>query len=163
MIMQKFVLAPVLFEVTLDSLLIFLASILVLVIGGLLIAILWNVRKVTGILRSLLENNLEEINRTVQAMPNIVENVEQITGNVSETTDTLNASFPEILEDTASITHSAKEAMETTNSVVENLGCGIVDTVTSYKKQEGNFMPYVHIFEEVLQIVLRVFGPKKKR
>jgi methyl-accepting chemotaxis protein len=163
MIMQKIILAPVLFQVTMEGLLIFLASALVLVIGILLITILWNVRKMTAIMRSVLEKNQDEIHRTVQSIPNIVENVEQITGNVSETTDTFNASFPEILEDTASITHSAKEAVETANSVIESLGCGVVDTVTSYKKHESSFMPYVHIFEEVLQIVLRVFAPKKKK
>lgn len=163
MVIHKTILEPALIQFTLQDLLTFLSFLLVLAIGILLISVLWNMRKVTGIIRSVLEKNLNEIERTVQAMPEIAENMEQITGNVSEATETFNASFPEILEDTASITHSAKDAVETVNSVIENLGCGIVDTVSSYKKNEGTFLNYLHIFEDVLQIIVSIFLPRRKK
>jgi uncharacterized protein YoxC len=163
MVIHKTILEPALIQFTLQDLFMFLSFLLVLAIGILLISVLWNMKKVTGIIRSVLEKNLNEIERTVQSMPEIAENMEQITGNISETTETFNASFPEILEDTASITHSAKNAVETVNAVVENLGCGIVDTVSSYKKNEGTFLNYLHIFEDVLQIIVSIFLPRKKK
>ena len=162
MMIQSVVLEPTLIQFSVESLLIFVACILGIGLAILLISVLWNMRKVTGMVRSILETNLEAIHRTVRAIPNIAENVEQISINIIDTTDTFNESFPDIIEDAASITNSAKDSIETANSVIENLGCGIVDTVSSYKKDADAFGPYLHIIEEVVQIIVRALLPKKK-
>jgi len=127
----------------------------------LLLPILWNIKKVVGALRSLVENNQEFIQKTIRTMPGILENAGQISSNVRETTDKLKISVPVILQDVECVTNAAKGSIELAGVVMENMGSGINETIASYKKDTPDFMSYLHIFEEVLQILYRTLSPSK--
>ncbi len=47
------------------------------------------------------------------------------------------------------------------SDVIENMGTGINETIASYKKDTPDFMAYLHIFEEALQIIYRTISSSK--
>jgi methyl-accepting chemotaxis protein len=148
-------------QFTLQDLMIFLVCAFVIAAAALSLPILWNMTKMVGILRSLVETNQESINKTIRTMPGILENVGQISSDVRETTDKLKISVPVILQDVESVTNTAKESIELAGAVVENMGSGINETIAAYEKEKSNIVAYLHIFEEVLEIICRTFSCSK--
>jgi phage-related minor tail protein len=148
-------------QFTLQDLMFFLVCALGIAAGILLLPILWNIKKVVGILRPLVETNQEFIKKTIRTMPGIFENVGQISSNVRETTDTLKISVPVILQEVECVTNSAKGSIGLAGDVVENMGSGINETIAAYKKDTHDYMAYFHIIEEVLQIIYRTFSSSK--
>ncbi|MFA4884940.1 MAG: hypothetical protein WC601_04055 [Desulfotomaculaceae bacterium] len=144
-------------QITLQDLMLFLVCALGIAAGILLLPILWNIKKVVGILRPLVETNQEFFKKTIRTMPVIFENVEQISSNVRETTDKLKVSVPVILQEVECVTNAAKGSIE----LMENMGSGIIETAAAYKKDNPDFMAYFHIIEEVLQIIYRTFYSSK--
>jgi predicted PurR-regulated permease PerM len=129
--------------------------------GILLMPILWNIKKVVGSLRILLETNQEFINKTIKTMPGTFENAGQISSNVRETTDKLKISVPAILQEVEYVTNAAKGSIELAGVVIEKVGSGINETIATYKKDTQDYVAYFHIFEEVLQIIYRTFTSRK--
>jgi len=129
--------------------------------GIILLPILWNIKKMVGLLLSLVEPNQEIIKKTIRTMPGIIENVGQFSSNVRETTDKLKISVPVILQEVECVTNAAKGSIELAGVVIENLGSGIDETIVAYKKDALDFMAYYKIFEEVLQIIYRTFSSRK--
>ncbi|MHB1650850.1 MAG: hypothetical protein ACYCVD_00040 [Desulfitobacteriaceae bacterium] len=148
-------------QFTLQELMLFLVWALGIAAGILLLPILWNIKKVVSILRSLVETNQDFINKCIRTMPGILENVGQISSNVSETTDKLKISVPVILQEVECVTNAVKGSFELTSVVMENIGSGINETVAAYKKETSSFSNYFHILEEVLQIIYRTFSSSK--
>ena len=148
-------------QFTLQELMIFLLCVLGIVAVVLSLPILWNITKIVGILRSLVETNQESINKTIRTMPEIFENVGQISIDVRETADKLKISVPVILQDVEYAANTAKEGIELAGVVMENMGSGINETIDAYKKDTSSVMTYIHIFEEVLQIICRTFASSK--
>lgn len=149
------------FQFTLQELMIFWVCALGIAAEILLLPILWNLKKVAGSLRTLLETNQEYINKTIRTMPGTFENVEKISSNVREITAELNISVPVILQEAEYITNAARESIEMAGEVMENVGSGINETIATYKKDAQDYMTYFHIFEEVVQIIYRTFTSRK--
>ena len=148
-------------QLTLLDLMIFLLCALGIAAGILILPILWNIKKVAAGLWSLLESNQGFIEKTIITMPGIFENVGQISSNVRETTDKLKISVPVILQEVECVTNTAKGSIELAGVVMENMGSGINETIASYKKDTPDFMAYFSFFEEVLQIIYRIFSSGK--
>jgi len=149
------------FQFTLQDLMLFLAGVLGIAVGILLVSALWKIKKVVGMLQALLETNQESIKKTVSTMPGIFDNVGQISINVRDTTDKLKISVPVILQEVESVTNAAKGSIELAGAVIENVGSGINETIGVHKRDASGFMAYLHIFEEVLQIIYRTFSSRK--
>ena len=150
-----------LIQVTMQDLILFLACALGIAAGFLLISILWNIKKVVGILRPLIETNQGFIEKTMKTMPGIFENVGQISSNLRETTDKLRVSVPIILQEVENTTNAAKGSIELAGVVMGNMGSGINEAVAIYKKDTPGFMDYFHSIEEILQILYRTFSSNK--
>ena len=148
-------------QFTLQDLMLFLVCALGIVAEIFLLPILWNIKRVVGILRPLVETNQEFIKITIRTMPEIFENVGQISSNVRETTDKLKISVPVILQEVECATNAAKGSIELAGVVMENIGSGINETIATYKKDAPNFVTYFHIFQEVMQIINRIFSSGK--
>ena len=148
-------------QFTLQELMIFLVCALGIAIGALSIPILWNLTRIVGTLRSLVETNQESINQSIRTMPVILENAEQISSDVRETTEKLKGSVPAILSDVESVTHTAKGSLELAGLVMENVGSGINETISAYKRETSSIMNYIQIIEEILEITCRVLSPHK--
>ena len=152
-------------QFTLQGLMIFVVCALGIAAGILLLPILWNIKKVVGVLRPLVETNQESIKKTIKTMPGILENVGQISSNVRDTTDKLKVSVPVILKEVESCTNSAKGSLQLAGAVIENMGSGINETISSYKKDtsedSSGIMAYFHIVKEILQIIYRTFSSGK--
>ena len=148
-------------QFTLQDLMIFLVCAFVIAAAALSLPILWNMTKMVGILRSLVETNQEFINKTIKTMPGTFENAGQISSNVRETTDKLKISVPAILQEVEYVTNAAKGSIELAGVVIENVGSGINETIATYKKDTQDYVAYFHIFEEVLQIIYRTFTSRK--
>ncbi len=148
-------------QLSLLDLMLFLMYALGIAAVILLLPILWNIKKVVGIVRPLVETNQEFVKKTIKIMPDIIENVEQISSNVRETTDVLKVSIPVILREAEYVTNAAKGSIELAGIVIENMGSGINETVAAYRKDTHDFAAYFHIIEEVLQIIYRTFSSSK--
>lgn len=149
------------FQFTLQELMLFLVCTVAIAAGTLLLPILWKIKKVVGSLRTLVETNQEYMNKTIRTMPAIFENVGRISSNVRETTDELNISFPVILQEVEYVTNAAKESIEIAGVAMENMGFGINETIAAYKHDTPDFMAYLNILEEVVQIIYRTFSSRK--
>ena len=130
-------------QFTLQELMFFLLGALGIAAGFILLSILWNIKKMVGVLRSLLESKLEVIQKTIGIMPGILENVGHISSNVRDTTDRLKVSTPVILQEVEYVANAAKGSIESVGAIAPN------------------FMVYLHILEEVLQIIYRTFSRSK--
>lgn len=150
-----------LIQFTLQDLMLFLLCAFGIVAGILLLPTLWNIKKVVGTLRPLLETNQEFIKKTIRTMPGIFENVGQISSNLKETSGNLKVSVPIILQEVEVATNAAKGSIELAGVVMANMGSGINETVAAYKKETPSFMTYFHSLEEVLQIIYRTFSSNK--
>jgi len=148
-------------QFTVLQLMTFLIFALAIVAGIMLLPILWNVKKVVGSLRSLVETNQDLMKKNIKTISATLENAEQISSNVLYTTDKLKISVPLILENAESVTQNAKGTMGLAAVVVENMGAGINDTIEDYKRDTSGFMSYFHIVEDVLKIIIRTFSNKK--
>lgn len=148
-------------QFTVQDLLLFLGCILVGVIGVLLVAILLKANKVMGICKTMIETNKDSITRTIQAVPVIMENSEQITKNVKITTDQLSKSGPVILKDAEYITSTAKEGVEIASAAIINVSTGVNDTVDAIKQEASDFSTYFHIASEIIKIIINAFSSRK--
>jgi len=148
-------------QFTLQDLILSLVGALTITAGILLIPILWNVKGMVAVLRPLVHGNRERIEEVLKTIPVILENARHISGNMRETTDGLRVAVPVILQEVQSATSAAKGSMELAGAVVENVRLGINETVGSFKKDSPNFVAYINIFEEVLQIIYRTFYAAK--
>jgi len=149
------------FQFTLQDLMFFLVCALGIAAGILLLPILWNIKKVVGALRSLVDTNQEFIQKTIRSMPGILEDAGQISSNVRETTNKLKISVPVILQEVEGVANATKGSIELAGTVMDNMGAGINETIADYNKDTPGFMAYLHIFEEVLQIIYRTFSSNK--
>jgi len=129
--------------------------------GILLIPILWNIKKAVSIFQSLLETNQDLIKKTINTMPGIFQNAEQIGSNLSETTHMLKVSAPVILQEVEYVTSAAKGSIELAGVVIENMGSGFNETAAAYRKDTPDFVSYIHIIEEIVQIIYRTFSSGK--
>lgn len=145
-------------QFTLQDMMIFLVCAVGILAGALLLPVLWNVKKLLGALRPLLENNRESINKSIRTMPVILGDVEQISGNVKETTDKLKVSLPSVLQEVEYVANTAKESFTLAGDVMEKMGSGINETASAYKKDNSG---YFHLFEELMQLVYRSLSSGK--
>lgn len=145
-------------QFSLQEFMIFLVCAFGIAAGVLLLPILWDLKKVTGILRPLVETNQDLIKKTMKTMPAVFENLGQISSNVRDTTDKLKISLPVILQEVECVTNAAKGSFEMAGTVMENMGSGINETVAAYKKDTPG---YFHIIEEILQIIYRTLTSGK--
>ncbi len=146
------------FEFTLQELLIFLCCIFGIAAGALTLPVLWNLKKIVGIILPLVEGNQDLFKKTMKKMPEFLDNVGQITGNVRETSDKLKISVPDILQEVECVTSAAKSSIASAGAMLENMGSGINETVAAHK---GDTPTYYHILEEIMQIVYRTFSGRK--
>jgi len=149
-------------QVTLQELMILLVSAFGIAAGILLLPILRDIKKVVGILRTMVETNQEAIKKALKVVPEIFENAGHISNNVRETTDNLKTSAPVILKEVESASSSAKESIELAGAIIGNFNSGSnKETTVTYKTDNTGFMAYLNIFEEILQIVYRTFSSSK--
>lgn len=147
-----------LIQFTLQELMIFLLCAVGILAGVFMLPILWNIRKVVGIFRPLVENNQESFKKSLKAMPVIVGDLEQIGGNLKETTEQLRVSFPSIVQEVGHVAATAKGSLSLASDMIEKMGSGINETVTAYKKDSTG---YFHLFEELMQLIYRSLSSGK--
>lgn len=154
-------------QFTLQDAMIFLLCVLGIAVALLMIPVLLNIKKVTGILRDTLVKNQESIQKTIRSLPGILENVGQVTNNSKEITNQLKLSVPVIAKEIEGVTRAAKDGIESAGVVVEKMGSGINDTVASYKEpsesapeEPTGLMVYVPLIKDVLQIIEHTFSEK---
>jgi hypothetical protein len=152
-------------QFTLQDLMVFLVCAVAIAAGVILLPILWNIKKVVGIIRPLVEGNQEQIKKTIKTMPVILENAEHISINVKDTTDKLRISVPVLIQDVETATKTVQGSLELAGALVGNLGTGVNDIIASYKKDTADdatgLMAYFPIIKEVLQLILRAFSSDK--
>ena len=147
-------------QFTLQDLLIFSAYIVGIVAGVFLIIALWKIKKVISSIQSLVDSNKEDITKTIKATPSIMDDIKVISTNFKDVSGDLNNSIPAILKNTECITNKAKTSIEMASSVIDNVGSGINDTVDEYKESASSIVTYIHIAEEVFQIIYKAFTKK---
>lgn len=148
-------------QFTVQDLLLFLGCALLAVIGVFLIAILWKTNKIISTFRSIVESNQDAVNRTIKTLPGIMENAEQISGNVKITTDQLKLSGPVILKDAEFVANATKDGVEIASAAIINVSTGVNDTVDAIKQEAEEFGAYFHIAAEIIKIIIRAFSSGK--
>jgi hypothetical protein len=125
-------------QFTLQELMVFLVCALAIVAGCLLIPILWNIKRVVGIVRPLVETNQAAMKKTIGQIPGIVENLGQISIDVKETTSALKTSVPVLLQEVESVAGTADDSGNATG-----------------------MLAYFPVIKEALHLILRFFSPSK--
>ena len=148
-------------QFTLQELMLFLMFAIAIAAGVLLLPILWNIKRVVSIVRTLLVTHQEAINDNIRLLPEICENARHISSNVRETTDNLRISVPGILQDVENVSSAARGSIELASVVMEKIEVGVNDTIAIYTKDSPSVIEYIHLFEEVLQMVYRTFSASK--
>ena len=154
-----------LIQISLQDLLVFLVCALGIIAGILLIPILWKINKIVGVFGYLVDANKEAIKKSFKTIPVFVEDVGQISSDVKEITGKLKVSAPVIIEDVQYAVGSAKESIETAGIVVEDIGSGIDDILSSGtnggRDSTSGIMAYLPIIKDAVQLILRAFSSGK--
>jgi hypothetical protein len=152
-------------QFSLQDLMVFLVCALAIASGALLIPILWNIKKVVGMVRPIVEANQAGIKKSIGAIPGILENVGQISIDVKDTAGRLRTSVPVLLDDVQYAADSARESIDRAGILVDNIGSGISETIGSYKndtsENDTGFMAYLPVIKEVLQLIFHAFSSRK--
>jgi hypothetical protein len=159
----------VIIQFTLENLMLFLLCALGITAGLLIIPILWSIKKMTGILRPLIENNQDMAKKALKSMPEFLENVGYIGSNSREVTNQLRLSVPVLIKEVGDLAGAAKGGIEVAGVVLEKMGSGFNDTVASYKdttestpENATGFMAYVPLIKEILQVIDHTFASEKQ-
>jgi hypothetical protein len=147
-----------LIQFTLQEAMIFLLCTVGILAGAIMLPILLNIKKVVSIFKPMVENNQDAIRKSVKSMPVIIGDIEQIGGNLKETTEQLKISFPAIVQEVGHVAATAKGSLSLASDVIEKMGSGINETVTAYKKDSSG---YFHLFEELMQLIYRSLSSGK--
>lgn len=147
-----------LIQFTLQEAMIFLLCTVGILAGAIMLPILLNIKKVVSIFKPMVENNQDAIRKSVKSMPVIIGDIEQIGGNLKETTEQLRISLPAIAQEVGHVAATAKGSLSLASDVIEKMGSGINETVTAYKKDSTG---YFHLFEELMQLIYRSLSSGK--
>lgn len=139
-------------QFTLQDLMVFLVCATGILAGAFLLPVLWNMKKMLGILKPLVETNKESINKSIKTVPVILGDMEQISGNVKEATDKLKISLPVMLQEVGYVANAAKGSLTLAGDVMEKINSGINETAAAPQKDNTG---YFHLFEELMQLVYR--------
>jgi hypothetical protein len=137
---------------TLQELMTFLVCAVGIIAGAIMLPILWNIKKVVGTFKLLVEHNHDNLKKSFKTIPAIIDDVEQIGGNLRDTTDKLRVSLPQIIQEVDHIADKAKGSLIMAGDVMEKMGSGINETAAAYKKDSTG---YFHLFEEFMQLLYR--------
>ncbi len=149
-------------EITLQEVMILLVSAFGIAAGILLLPILWDIKKMMGILRPMVETNQKSIEKAIKTIPGIFENAGHISDNIKQTTDKFKVSAPIILKEFETASNSAKESIELAGVIIGNFSSGSnIETKIARNTDRNGFMAYLNIFEEVIQIVYRRLSSNK--
>ena len=110
-----------LIQFTLQEAMIFLLCTVGILAGAIMLPILWNIKKVVGIFKPMVENNQDALRKSVKAMPVIVGDIEQIGGNLKVTTEQLRVSFPSIIQEVEHVATTAKGSLSLASDVIEKI------------------------------------------
>ena len=95
-------------QFTLPDLMIFLVCMMGILLGAILVPILLNIKKMVGIISPLVEVNKDSIKHSFRRVPAIIGDMEQISGDLKETTSQLKVSFPAIIQEVEHVANTAK-------------------------------------------------------
>jgi len=147
-----------LIQFTLQDFMVFLVCAVGILVGLFLLPVLWNIKKLAGTLRPLVEINKESINKSIRTMPAILGDIEHISGNVKETTEKLKVSLPEVIQEVEYVTNAAKGSFTLAGNVMEKISSGINETAPAPQKDNTG---YFHLFEELMQLIYRSLSSGK--
>lgn len=148
-------------QFTWQELLVFLGCVLLGAIGVLLVGILWKANKIMGTFRKSVDANQDAFNKTVQSLPGIMGNAEEISKNLKVTTDQLSVSGPLILKDAEYVSKTAKNGIDVASSAIINVSTGVNDTVDAIKQEASEVSSYFHIAAEIIKIIIHAFSSGK--
>ena len=148
-------------QFTWQELLVFLGCVLLGAIGVLLVGILWKANKIMGTFRKSVDANQDAFSKTVQSLPGIMGNAEEISKNLKVTTDQLSISGPLILKDAEHVSNAAKNGVDIASSAIINVSTGVNDTVDAIKQEASEVSSYFHIAAEIIKIIIHAFSSGK--
>lgn len=145
-------------QFTLQELMVFLLCAVGILAGGIALPILWNIKKVVGIFKPLVEINQDAIKKSIKSIPVIIGDMEQIGGNLKDTTNSLKSSLPSIIEEAGHVADTAKGSFAMVGAMMEKIGTNANEAVT---KHEGDSTGYFHLFEEFMQLLYHTLFSEK--
>ena len=148
-------------EFTVQELMIFVVCTLTIAAGLLLLPILWNIKKIVHILRTMIETHQGPINKALVTVPEIAESVRKISGNIKETTDRLKTSVPVILQEVEAAAKATTGSVEAVGAVIGDLGFDANGAFASARKETSGVMAYFPLIDDILQIIYHILSAKK--
>lgn len=116
---------------TIQDLGIFIGWMLLLAVGVFLILVLWKLFRILGRVQAAMTAHHDDIDRSIKAMPGIMENAEKVTENLKDTTD--------------QIAYASE---------------GVGDTVDVIREGAEDFGTYFHIISEIIKVIVHAFSGK---
>jgi len=135
---------------------------IVLLFAALLAALLY-----LTVLLKKLSDILTVANRVIadneKALRTITSDAAEITGSMKKSVQKTGDAVPDILHNVNSITASVSSSVKNIDSSIANVGSGITQTVTAVKDSASNIGTYITIAQEVAQIAMGLIGRARKR
>lgn len=144
-------------QFTLDDLFYFTGGLLLFIIGILLIVLLVKLIGVLSRANKILVENKDNINRSLTALPETLENTKDITGDIKSATEQVKEAVPVVLDDIETITGTARDSVEMAGEVILDIGEGIDDTVNSLKGKTPRYASYVSGALEIVELIYQKF------
>lgn len=146
--------------ITVKELLTFIIYILGIGLLGYLIALIKNTNKIVSKVRNIIEENQEEINTTLEQMPDISTNVNYISQDLKDLVEDISPEITGLTTNANSITEKLDTTSEKVFEAVDIVSESVAETALAIEHNVRNAADYIQLIMEIIEIIKNAFKGK---
>ncbi len=148
--------------ISVQNLGLFILFCIVVVVGIYLIITLRNLNKVLTETRKIIDNNNDNINKTVDNLTYASADIKDIAEAIGENKHVFYKEVPETIDNIHTISASLKNISENADQSLEVVSISLIETANTVKESTQDLTTYIKIISEVLNLITQAIFPKKK-
>lgn len=136
-------------------------------VGGYFILVLSKINKILGQAKDMIESNIKEIDTTIKHLPDISNNVNEITKEASRTITQIGPELSglvhninSISDQASEITNTVKATTDKVSETVDDVTNSITDTALAFQYGSKTFTDYINIFMEVFETIKNMINKR---
>ncbi len=125
-------------------------------VGAYLIMVLVKINKILEHIKSLIDNNTEELDLTIKQLPGISKNINMITEEANNTLKKVSPDVEALIQNSGKISGSVSSITDS----VDLISVGVADTLGFFGGNKTGFTDYVVIAKEIFEFIKSLLKKK---
>lgn len=146
--------------ITVKELLTFILYILGIGLLGYLVVLIKNANKIISKARKILEENEEEIQTTLEQLPDISTNVNCISEDLRELIEDISPEVTDIVTNANSITEKLDDTSDNVLGAIDVVTESVTDAALAIESNVRNAADYIQLVMDIIEIVKNAFKGK---